>query len=774
MKPTIKIQMQRLTSQQTAVRATAAALVTALMAACGGGGASTGPSGQATGTDAVVTAATAASVSTLTGTTTTTTSTGTTTAAAGIVQNADKPGMVSVGVVRIQNTGAAQTSIPFTFGHPFGIGSLKAGEGLAAVLADGSAIPLQVEVKAKHADGSTRHAIISGVLPSLAAGQTAKMQLVKAVASAAGTVTPRDLVAAGLTAKVNLNVGGVAYTASLEKALAAGKTMPWLSGAIADEWFVSAPLVDANGKEHPMLQVRFGVRWYPGLKNQARVEFIVENDKTWSSASNFSYDASLQIGANTVYSQRGLTHYAHSRWHQYAWWDMAHAPAINVQLTPAALIQSRAVPNFDQSVVPNEDAIVNLANLINSSNTGPMQVGPVTAYMPTTGGRIDIGPLPSWDVTWLLTQDKRARDVMMAAADGSGTWGVHMRDEKTDYPVRTDNPTNSTITIHDNLKTTGPLPVPRCVGDNYDNCKTPFAPDTAHEPSLSYVPYMITGDYYYLEELQFWASWNPLGTDPWNNGMGKGLVRWMQLRGQAWSLRALGQVSYITPDSHPLKAYFNTQLDNNLDFYTQAYVVGNPNNLGVYDGSGEGSFAADASAPWQDDYFTWSFGFLNELGYTKALPILKWKAKYTVGRMSDQGYCWIMGPAYHLKIYGADGKIFKNFADFYKGNWSGPTLTFDDVASASTMLTGKPFVDMACDSLEMQNFLAKASGYDWTPHTTIGYAGSPLGYPANMQPALAVAATTGIPYAAQAWTTFQSRSWKPDYRKVPQWAILPR
>ena len=27
------------------------------------------------------------------------------------------------------------------------------------------------------------------------------------------------------------------------------------------------------------------------------------------------------------------------------------------------------------------------------------------------------------------------------------------------------------------------------------------------------------------------------------------------------------------------------------------------------------------SAPWQDDFFTWSFGYLNELGFNKALDL---------------------------------------------------------------------------------------------------------------------------------------------------------
>ena len=46
-----------------------------------------------------------------------------------------------------------------------------------------------------------------------------------------------------------------------------------------------------------------------------------------------------------------------------------------------------------------------------------------------------------------------------------------------------------------------------------------------------------------------------------------------------------------------------------------------------------------------------------------------------------------------------------------------------------------------------------------------------------MQPALAVAADSGITNAAQAWQTFSARSVKPyspAYDVYPNWAIVPR
>lgn len=735
-----------------------------MLSACGGGGGTT-TSTSASADNSIALAAVTTGNKPVTTTTTVTTPVTTT-----IATPVAGPVGVTLTDVRLQNTGAAQTNMPFTFAQVFVAGALNSTDGLVAKLADGTTMPLQIDVKATHADGSVRHAIISGVLPTLDANQTQTLTIAKSTTAAKTTVTPQSLVNAGLTAKTTITIGGVNYTASLADALAASTPINWLSGAIADEWIVSAPLKDPNGVAHPLLTARFGIRWYPGLSKQARVEFIVENDKTFVSNNKYTYDVNLDIGGKSVYSKSALTHYNRARWHQMFWWDAAHAPAVNVQLNTAYLISTKAVPNYDQTNVPYESILSDLANKIGNWNTGPMQIGSVTGYMPMSGGRDDIGSLPTWSVQWLLSMDKRARDVMMANADGSGTWSIHFRDETTDYPVRTDNAKNATISTHGNLSDTGPLAVPRCAGD----CSTPFSNDTAHQPSLTYLPYLVTGDYYYLEELQFWAASNPLETAPGYNGNGKGLLRWQQLRGQAWSLRTLGQVAYITPDSHPLKAYFNKQLDSNLDYYNTSFVVNNPNNLGVYDGSGDQAFNVDSTSPWQDDFLTWSFGYLNELGYNKALPILQWKSKYVVGRMTDPGFCWIAASTYNMRLFDDNGKVYKSFGDLYNATYAGSTITFDNVYPTSSTQNGKRFIDLPCASQAQADFLTGLTGWTWLVPRMFGYADYELGYPANMQPALASAVNAGYPNAAKAWALFMTRQAKPDYRKAPQWSIVPR
>src|SRR5471030_2996733 len=126
---------------------------------------------------------------------------------------------------------AAQSNVPVTFGQVFADGDLGATDALAGKLADGTIVPLQLDVKASYADKSVRHAVITAILPSLAAGQAMTMGLVKTSASASGAApTPAQLLAAGFSTDVSLTIGGQLYTVSAQDLLKASTGTPWLAG----------------------------------------------------------------------------------------------------------------------------------------------------------------------------------------------------------------------------------------------------------------------------------------------------------------------------------------------------------------------------------------------------------------------------------------------------------------------------------------------------------------------------------------------------------------
>src|SRR5262249_46209557 len=136
----------------------------------------------------------------------------------------------------------------------------------------------------------------------------------------------------------------------------------------------------------------------------------------------------------------------------------------------------------------------------------PMANGDLSAYFANTGGAPPIGPLPMWASTYAVSADQRAFNSMLANDDAAGSYGIHYRDELTGRPVSIgDRPM---LTTRFSQAEIGLNSVPDASGS------TPLTPDDAHQPSIAFLSYLTTGDFYYLEELHFWVSWNHLQANP--------------------------------------------------------------------------------------------------------------------------------------------------------------------------------------------------------------------------------------------------------------------
>jgi hypothetical protein len=656
------------------------------------------------------------------------------------------------GVVVEAEGGGKEPTLPLTFGQVFAPGDLKRSDTLVGRLQDGRMLPLQVDVKATHADGSVRHAVISALLPGAARPQA--MALVKARREPGMAVAPatvQSLLDAGFTASASATIDGQAWTASADKLL---KQKPelWLNGPLVTEWLVSAPLKNDKGVEHPRLSARFAVRWYRTL-GKARVDVTLENAWAYQQAPrNETYDARVLIKGKEVYAKAGLTHFNQARWRKTFWWG--EVPAMHVRHDSAYLIDSRALPNYDRSVRISNAALAELKSSWNGLRTEPMGVGVALPYMPNTGGRPDIGLLPSWAALYLLSMDKRAEEVTLGTADLAGSWAMHYRDRRTGKPVSLIDFPYMSLLGHEgdaiNPKTGKSELFPRCPKDA---CKLPHTHDISHQPAFSYLPYLVTGDYYHLEELEFWAMYDVFNSNPgWRDNI-KGLLKPEQVRGQAWALRTLGEAAYIVPDDDPLKAHFTRILKNNLDWYNAEYSD-NPraNKLGfIANGYAVEYKNGTGIAPWMDDFFTSAVGHVADLGFDDAKRLLAWKAKFPILRMTAPGACWTDASIYALTVRDS------STSPFY--------TTMEQAWRASH----PPEVGrLACGSAELAQALKLRTG------EMSGYASAASGFPSNLQPALAYAADAGGEAGREAWRRFMSRSVKPDYGSAPQFAIVPR
>lgn len=691
----------------------------------------------------------------------------------------------------VETSQQAQLNVPLTFAQVFARGDLKAGESVTATY-KGAALPIQVDVKATHDDGSVRHAVLSAIVPQLAAGESSSLQLASSTAAppALPAFRPTALLASGFNAVVRLNLGGVVYSADAAQLLRSKPYKHWLNGTRAIEWQVSGPVMSAAGVAHPHLSVRFAIRNYPfpNLESPGpvRVDVTVENNWAYEpDPKNVTYDAEVLVNNQPVYSKAALAHFHHARWRKVFW--TGAEPKVHVRHDAVYAAAAGAVPNYDRSIVPSANALAKMKTDWEAADSGPMAMPFINKYMPTTGGRPDIGLHHAWGAMYMLSMDVRARQVTMGLGDLAGSWPVHYRDKATDevvsiiqYPYVRDmrigsDSYNPVTKKHEDM--------PRCTATEAGACSTPYTPDSAHQPSLAYLPYLFTGDSYYLDELLFWANWNLTTMNPHYRGLAKGLVKSNQVRAQAWSLRTLGHAAYITPDSHPMKAYFKQVLQNNLEFYNTTFAGNATNQLGFIDNTatsyavayGGPNGPSTGVAPWQDDFFTAAVGHLHEMGFASAKPILDWKARFPIGRMMAPGYCRIDGAVYALMVRpGATAAYFTTLAEAYQA-----TMRKND-GTPMVNSTGALYLDQPCGSQAQADWRtqvdkdAKIWRTPWLAGEMTGYATSPEGYPANMQPALAMAAATGLPNAREAWERFASRAAKANYSERPQFAIVPR
>ena len=626
--------------------------------------------------------------------------------------------------VKVKNGAAAQSEAVLTFGMIFKPGDVPAGRGLA-VSAGGVPIPVQADAKAAHADGSLRHAVLTVQLGALAAEEARTLQLAAAAQASQGTpLGSADVLKTEFDAKVSVTVAGTEYSASVRDLLAAGT--PWLTGSLCTEWLVTARLKSAAGAVHPHLHARFAIRAYPGLKH-IRADIAVENDWAFEpKPQGFTYDARITVGNATAYSKTGLAHAHHARWRKVFWWGGDPTP--DYEYDGAYLMATGAFPNYDHGLSILPSALQGM-----QQDFEPMETGNLSGYMPETGAHDDIGPLPRFSALYLLTMDARARGNVLANGACGGSYAIHYRDMAKDMPVTIDDFPYMTILGSPsdavNPKTGKSEAFPDVTG-GLDK----LTPDDAHQPSIAFLPYVITGDYFYLEELQFWASWNMILANPGYRSLDKGLLFWGQERAQAWSLRTLGQAAYITPDAHPQKTYFMAKVKNNIAWYSDKYVKGTgANKLGYLEE--DLAYAPYGIAPWQDNFFTWSIGYLAQLGFTEIKPFLEWKTKFVVGMFTDPDYCWLKASAYSLQVSTAGGVPYKSLGEIFQAN----------------------FPAAACAGLAMD-----------------GYPDVPTGYGANLQPALAVAVDAGGADALQAWEKYQSRLPKQVYGSSPQFNVVPR
>jgi hypothetical protein len=575
----------------------------------------------------------------------------------------------------------ADTSMPartISFGQVFLPGTVQRSDHLQVIL-DGHAVPTQADPKAFNGDGSIRHAILTVEVPKLRSGQKLNGSIVKQAGDAAPDapaaavpMPPLDVIvglkgANGAVNAIDVNLPAIAQN---PRNVVSGS---WIKGPLAEERRFMADVSDH-------LQILFDV--FMPQNGPARVDVIFHND--WTGIhhdDNLDYDVEMRLAGAAVYQARGVHHYTFATWHHLLWAD--GKPSVRIVPDLAGLEAAAAVPRYDPDFDIGGDITGEVSQSASKLGDAPMSNGTVDKHMPDTGGRMDIGPMPTWAVVDLRNGEEDSRKLLLANADAAGTVPWHLRDRKTGQPLSIDAHPNLWLDSRGGETVQGVLP------EAFSEDSHGWTIDDAHEPALTYLPYLLTGSQYYRDELSAQAAYVLLAYDPNFRGMSHGLIigehgdAWQQVRGLSWSLRTIANAAFILPANDPMRGYYDAKLKANLAKLVQLYVQDRSmKSAGALEGWMPGNYRPDgATAPWQQSFLAVVLSWTNDMGYSDAGRVVGWMSNFLTGLFTsaDQGFDPMRGAAYILQVYDPNsGQRFNSWGDAFKksslGDMSGKDI----------------------------------------------------------------------------------------------------
>lgn len=453
---------------------------------------------------------------------------------------------------------------------------------------------------------------------------------------------------------------------------------------------------------HPIFVLTQYAGW-PGVK----AEFILE--QPWiDRLQDQTYSVTLNNGsslANNVYTKASYVMASGSRWRK-TYWDGTTPGSINIDFNFPYMIATKVVPNYDTSlVVPSGAITTEYANWTSSDLCDLGGHGEWQPNFQAVGGRPDLGLFPLWTTMWLYTMNPNIYTDMMGNAECAPQIGqVHWREDQSasgsSYwydAAQTVNGFGHEISIYDRPGLSSlsfglgsypsaaafPYPVAFATGGIW-------GPDVAHQASFVFIPYLVTGDSYWYEELLFWSSFDYLHDNSGaTDGYGFLTQPGSEPRGLGWGLRNIAHAAFASPDNQPSQAVNKAVLDNNIayregmfdittgSFYNpastspwyfgfnviqggQADALRILRQIGHYDTPVDNvnfypSLTCGTGAPWQDHLNIMVNGHIEELGYSKIAPLRKAEVALIIHEAADPAYNPYLSGSYHAPAAQQDG-----------------------------------------------------------------------------------------------------------------------
>lgn len=738
-------------------------------------------------------------------------------------------GAAVANTLTITDTSGTTAVRPFSISRVFAQGERGGGGQFAQAVVNSSPVATQCDVKSRWSDGTIKHAIVSFTASVTASGSiTIGFQNMPTSSSLSG-LDKTGILARNWDAQIeatgpSTQIANARQIVNDWNGTAGDKRVQyWLGGSYCTQIILedrsSAFTYDLGWDSFKPLHPIFVVTIYPGYTAGVKVELILENAWT-TKLEDQAYSLNLKTGFPTlasVYTKSTFTHIARSRWRKNFWSGTAPA-AYKIDHNLAYLAYSKALPNFDTSVIVSSSAVTNDITAFNASDKGDIAGhGQWEQSMPSTGARPDIGLLPAWYARYIYDMSNVSMVSLVAGnAEVAGYVPIHYRESSTTKFFDTGATVNAfgyplSLNARGTIWTNDLTHSGTAAGDKITPVGTATTAgwtwEVAHEPGMVYLPYLLTGDWYFLEEMYFWAA-NALGSSApgfssYQRGDKFGYAnRNVQTRGQAWVLRDIGQAAFMAPDGSSERAYFLAMVNNNLQIeegqqgvlngtfppvdsacpgyspgpsadkwcfgkLTVGQSLSNPLHFLSFGDDSAGCAAGeptlvqppDANAtnpcdsPWMIGYKLNVMGHLQELGFGTG-PLNAQIFKHLLNSVLTASNAYRCC-GYRIPVAHTNGQFFANWTDAINAF----STSYDDCGTTRNLRTFMGFVD-ACGGTSDAN--VSAPGY---PHIIKGAASYLKGF----------GITDGALTGTAGWDWFATHvCCQTSTGANPQWVVIPR
>ncbi len=430
--------------------------------------------------------------------------------------------------------------------------------------------------------------------------------------------------------------------------------------------------------------------------------------------------------------------YAVARHWWYARWRYQSSPRPVVR-TPATLKARGWIPNFGPAgtfgLQANNNAV---------AWNGPMSAPPGFANaMGSAGDNNQIGFLTEFAADYVINESAASLISVRTEGEWCGNWCMHIRNDASGAILDVRNgklrykADGGTI---NNVPAVHPAANPSFVDV-----------ESAHFYPCANLPWLLTEDPYYLEEMQFGCNWQILFAQYHSTQQGlQGLVYPGQTRSFAWGLRDLFLLAASCPVTVPSwlrpKSYWRSCIDDN-----KAYALKFVNSPARIHSLFRTWTRSDADAAWMTAWLNAVVGIAVGQGFSDWLPVFRWGIDKHIQQTNGTSGWPRQWP---VPYYSIPNKA---------ATWGTPTNLFSTTAVDATTCTswadywayykaGSP--DPAgVGHTDASGRTINDAG--WDGHTIMQSQTGPS-YFLHLRAALAVAVTRGIPGAQACYDYVQS------------------